>query len=98
MRSITVCSRRAPIFSTDAFTSTAMRAIASIASAVKSSVDALGRHQRLVLLDEARLGLGQDAAEILLGQRAQLDADRQAALQLRQEVRRLRRHGTRPRR
>ena len=50
----------------------------------------LRRHQRLVLLDEARLRLRQDAAEILLGQRAELDADRQAALQLRQEVRRLR--------
>ena len=38
------------MFSTDEFTSTAMLAIALIASSVKSSVEALGRHQRHVLL------------------------------------------------
>ena len=47
---------------------------------------AFGRHQRHILLDQARLGLGQDAAEVVLGERMELDADRQAALQLRQEV------------
>ena len=61
-----------------------------MASSVKASVDALGLHQRHGLLDEARLGLGEDAPEIVLGQRRELDADRQAALQLGQEVGRLR--------
>ena len=53
-------------------------------------LDAFGLHQRDVLLDEAGFRLGQDADEIVLLQRAQLDADRQAALQLGQQVRRLR--------
>ncbi len=48
----------------------------------------LGLEQRLVLADEARLRLGQDAAEILLGEGPKLDADRQAPLQLRQKIRR----------
>ncbi len=52
-------------------------------------LDLLGRQQRLVLLDQAGLGLGQDAAEILLGERGQADPDRQAALQLGQHVGRL---------
>ncbi len=51
--------------------------------------EAFGFHQRLVLPDKARLGFRQDAAEVFLGQRTQFDADRQAALQFRQEVRRL---------
>ena len=88
-RSITVCSRRAPMFSTVEFTCAAMSASASMASSVKFSVDALGLHQRHVLLDEARLRLRQDAAQVLRRQRLQLDADRQAALQLGQQVRRL---------
>ena len=49
-------------------------------------LDAFGPHQRHILLDEARLGVGEDALEILLGQGIELDADRQAALQLGQEV------------
>ena len=57
-----------------------------MASSVNVERQALGRHQRHVLLDEARLRLGQDAAEVLARQRLQLDADRQAALQLRQQV------------
>ena len=32
-------------------------------------LDLLSRQQRLVLLDQASLGLGQDAAEIILGER-----------------------------
>ena len=51
---------------------------------------ALGLHQRHVLLDQRGLGLGQDPAEIVARERAQLDPDRQPALQLRQQVRRLR--------
>ena len=49
--------------------------------------DAFRRHQGDVLLDEARLRLNQDAAEVLLGERLELDADRQPALQLGQQVR-----------
>ena len=47
-------------------------------------------HERLVLADKACLRLGQDAPEVLLRQRTELDADRQAALQFRQQIRRLR--------
>src|SRR3984957_18315365 len=49
-------------------------------------VEAFGLHQRDILLDQARLGVGEDALEIVLGQRFELDADRQAPLQLGQEV------------
>ena len=49
--------------------------------------DALGGHQRGVLLDQAGLGLDQDAAQVVAAQRLQLDPDRQAALQLGQQVR-----------
>src|SRR5690606_29442578 len=48
------------------------------------------RHQRHILLDEARLRLGEDAPEILLLKRAQLHANGQSALKLGQEVGRLR--------
>ena len=43
-----------------------------------------------VLLDERALRLGQDADEVLAAERLELDADREAALQLGDEVRRLR--------
>ena len=46
-----------------------MSAIASIASVGEFERDALGRHQRDVLLDQRGLGLGQDAAEIVARQR-----------------------------
>ena len=60
-----------------------------MASSVKTSSTPSVCHQRDVLLDQARFRLGQDAAEILAGQRAQFDADRQAALQFGQQVGRL---------
>src|SRR5262249_19194875 len=47
---------------------------------------ALGLHQRLVLLDEARLRLGQDALEVIARERLQLDADGEATLQLGKKV------------
>src|SRR5437879_13273426 len=50
---------------------------------------ALGGAQRRVLLGERVLGLREDAHEVLLGERLQLDADREAALQLGDEVGRL---------
>ena len=48
--------------------------------------DALGAEQRLILLGQAGAGRRQDADEILLGQRLQLDADRQPPLKLGQQV------------
>ena len=58
-------------------------------SSVKLDGHLLGLHQRGVLPGQRVVGLGQDAHEIVLGQRAQLDPDRQAALQFGQQVRRL---------
>ena len=60
--------------------------------------DALGRHQRDVLLDQRGLGVGEDAPQVVAGQRVELDADRQPALQFGQAGPRASRHGTRPRR
>ncbi|EPY33221.1 ATP-dependent HslUV protease ATP-binding protein subunit HslU [Strigomonas culicis] len=56
---------------------------------LKDKVDALRREHRLVLHNEVVLGLRDDAVEVLLAQRLQLDADGQAPLQLREHVRRL---------
>ncbi len=53
-------------------------------------VDAFGRHQRHVLLDQRAPRLGEDAHELGLAERVELDADREAALQLRNQIRRLR--------
>ena len=50
---------------------------------------ALGMHQRNILLDQGSLWFGQDTAHIVAGQRFQFDADRQAPLQLRNQIRRL---------
>ena len=47
---------------------------------------AFGEEQRLILSHEAGFRLGEDAAEIVTRQRLELDADRQAALQLGQQV------------
>jgi hypothetical protein len=87
-RSITVCRRRAPMFSTLALTSTATSAIASMASSVKSSVTpsvAISATYCLIRLASGSVRMRRKSS----GQRAQLDADRQAALQLGQQVRRL---------
>ncbi len=46
----------------------------------------LGRQQRALLRIKAGLGVGQDRDEILLGQRLQFHADRQAALKFGQQV------------
>jgi len=43
-------------------------------------LDALGLHQGDILLDQAGFRFGEDTAEIVAGERAQLDADRQTAL------------------
>src|SRR3546814_307968 len=47
--------------------------------------DALGGDQRRILLGEARVGLLEDADEVLLGERLQLDTDGKAALEFRSE-------------
>src|ERR1700733_1241563 len=46
----------------------------------KLELEAFGLHQRHILLYQARLGVGEDAFEIVLGQRIELDPDLQAAL------------------
>ena len=52
-------------------------------------VNALGSQQRLVLLDQAAFGLGEDAAEIFAAQRLEFNPDGQTALQFRQQIGRL---------
>jgi hypothetical protein len=84
------------MFSTDSLISADSCASSSIASVLEVELDLLGRQQRLVLLHQARLGLGQDAAEVVLVERREADPDRQAALQLGQHVRTAWRDGTRP--
>ena len=53
-------------------------------------VEVLGAEQRHVLLDQRVARLGQDADEVVPGQRLELDANREPALQLGDQVRRLR--------
>jgi hypothetical protein len=55
-------------------------------SSVKSIVTPSVPSSAAYCCHQARLGVGQDRDEILLGQRLQLDADRQAALELGQQV------------
>ena len=57
-----------------------------MAPGVNGQLDAFGREQRGVLLDQRALRLGQDADEILASERLELDADREAALELRDQV------------
>ena len=73
-------------------------AMASMASAVNSSVDALGGQQGLVLADQRGAGLAEDPGEVVAGQVLQLDADREPALELGHQVRRLASDGRRRRR
>src|SRR3546814_4766811 len=51
--------------------------------------DALGGDQRRILLGEARVGLLEDADEVLLGERLQLDTDGKAALEFGEKIARL---------
>ena len=53
----------------------------------EDDLDPLGGEQGAILLGEAGAGVGEDADEILLGERLQLDPDRQAALELGEQVR-----------
>ena len=78
------------MFSVCSLTVCAKSAISRIASSVNAELDAFGVHQRDVLLDQRVARLGQDADELVLAERLELDADRKAALQLGNQIRRLR--------
>src|SRR5207237_4939708 len=52
--------------------------------------DLLGGEERAVLLDQIGAGFAEDADEVLLAERLELDTDREAALELGQHVARLR--------
>ena len=56
---------------------------------LEHQLDPLGAQQGTVLLGQGAVGLGQDAHEIVAGQRLQLDANRKAALQLGHQFARL---------
>ena len=56
---------------------------------LKLELHAFGRQQRLVLAREAGVGVGEDVLEIVDRQARELDADREAPLQLRDQVGRL---------
>ena len=90
-RSITVCRRRAPIFSTEELTCTAIRATALIASGVNESSTPSVRRSASYWLTRLASGLGEDAAEIVLVQGRELDPYRQPALQFGQQIRGFRR-------
>ena len=53
-------------------------------------IDAFGRHQRHVLLDQRAARLGENADELGLAERLELDANRKPPLQLGNQIRRLR--------
>ncbi len=53
-------------------------------------IDAFSCHQRFILHGDGGVWLGQNAFEIAGGQRLKLNANRQAALQFRDQIRRLR--------
>ena len=85
--SITVYRRRAPMFSVRSFTCAGDLGQPADAGVGEFELHALGGEQRLVLACQARVGLGQDALEVVHRQARQLDADRQPALQFRDQVR-----------
>ena len=62
----------------------------SIAGVGEFEGDALGGEQRLVLAEQRGAGLAEDAGEVVAGQVVHLDADREPALELGHQVRRLR--------
>ena len=78
------------MFSVRSLTIVANSAIVADAVLGERQVDAFGRQQRHVLLDQRAARLGEDAHELRLAERLELDADRKAALQLGDQIRRLR--------
>ena len=75
------------MFSVLSLTWKATSAMRRIASGWNSSGIPFGAEQRLVLLHLAGVGGDEDALEVLHRERIELDADREAALQLGDEVR-----------
>src|SRR5437870_128986 len=55
-------------------------------AAGEGQMDALCLHERRVLLDESAPRLGEDPHELVAAERLELDADREAALELRNEI------------
>ena len=94
-RSITVCSRRAPMFSVMSLTRAAKSAMRATAPGVNAQRHLLGAQQRRVLLDQRVARLGEDPDEVVARERLQLDADREATLQLRESDPTASRHETR---
>ncbi len=81
-RSITVCRRRAPIFSVRSFTSKATSASRMHARVSKFQGQTFRRHERRILPAIADAsGSVRMRTEVAHDQRFQLDSDRQAALQ-----------------
>ena len=76
----------------------ARSAMASIASVGEFERDPLGGQQRLVLAEQRGAGLAEDPGEVVAGQVLHLDADREPALELGHQVRRLASGGRRRRR
>ena len=74
------------MFSVVSLTLKAKAAISARASGSELELEAFGFKQRGGLLDERGLGLGEDADEVVDGEGLELDADGEAALQLRDEV------------
>ena len=75
------------MFSVFSFTWKAISARRRMASGREVERHAFGGEQRLVLLHLAGVGARQDALEVVDRQRVELDADRKAPLQLRDQVR-----------
>ena len=71
---MTVCSRRAPMFSVRSLTRRREIRNAADRAIGEAQRQALGREQRGVLLDQRALRLGQDPHEILAAERLELDA------------------------
>jgi len=76
------------MFSVFSFTDQAISARRRTPSGTKEDLDILSGEQRLVLAREAGVGRREDSLEILHRKRIQLDANGEAPLQLRNQVRR----------
>ena len=88
-RSITVCRRRAPIFSAWELALAAISESPVDCLVLENELHALRSHQLAVLESQGVLRLGEDAPEIRGGQGVQFHPDGEAALQLRNQVLRL---------
>ena len=88
-RSRIVCSRRAPMFWVDRLTWKARSAMVSIAASANSSVIPSVASSAWYCREQRGARLAEDAGEIVAGQVVHLDADREPALELGHQVRRL---------